>query len=163
MRRALTLGTMLLLVGVSSVAAAPAGKGFLKKLLGKQQQKVLGRDLLRDRALRIQTLKKQRTVFRYTTWSKAQLEARKGLAPGTHMTAKGGPGRSLSPETAKRRYGLPRKPTARETIHLEAGIPIRSGKVLGGQPGYGEITAAKRIPPEAIRRIVPLYRKGARP
>jgi hypothetical protein len=131
--------------------AAPAGKGLLRDLLR--------RDFFRDRTLPVRRLKAPRTVHRYTTWERALREIQKGLPVGTHTTARARPGRSPSPETAQRRYGLPRKPEVRETIRLPEGALIRQGKALGGQPGVGEIVTARPVPPEAIRKITSLPRK----
>jgi hypothetical protein len=88
------------------------------------------------------------------------LELRRGLQPNTHMTAQGGPGRPLSPNTAKRRYGLRQRPQVRETLRLPKGYPVRSAKAFGGQPGVGELTSPKSLPPTAIQKVVPLRRQG---
>lgn len=117
---------------------------------------ILVRDLLRDRTIRPRRINRPVTLFRYTTRERAREELKKGLAPGTHMTAPGGPGRPLSSATARRRYGLPRNPQVRETIRLPAGTPVRSARVLGGKPGYGETVAVQRLHPKVIRRVISL-------
>ena len=151
MKRWTLILTLALLTAALPAGAAPAGKGLLRDLLR--------RDFRRDRTLPVRRLKAPRTVHRYTTWERALRELQKGLPAGTHTTARARPGRPPSPEVAQRRYGLPRKPEARETIRLPEGALIRQGKALGGRPGVGEIVTARRVPPEAIRKITPLPRK----
>jgi hypothetical protein len=151
MKRWTLILTLALLTAALPAGAAPAGKGLLRDLLR--------RDLLRDRTLPVRRLKAPRTVHRYTTWERALRELQKGLPAGTHTTARARPGRPPSPETAQRRYGLPAKPEVRETIRLPEGALIRQGKALGGRPGVGEVLTARRVPPEAIRKITPLPRK----
>ncbi len=114
-----------------------------RRLFRLPHSSILKRDLLRDRTVRPRPLRRPTTFFRYTTQQQARRELRKGLNPGTHMTAPGGPGRPLSRETARRRYGLPRTPRVRETIRLPAGTPIRPARALGGAPGYGETVTVK--------------------
>lgn len=163
MKRIVWTVIALLTMAVVGADAAPAGRRLLRRLLPGSGRNVLRRDLLRDRTLPVHRLEKPRTVFRYTTRQQARRELREGLRPRTHMTARGGPGRPPSPEAAQRRYGLPRKPEVRETIRLPEGTPVRSGKALGGRPGYGELTNARPLPPEAIRRVVPLKPHGDKP
>jgi hypothetical protein len=151
MKRWTLILTLALLTAALPAGAAPAGKGLLRDLLR--------RDFLRDRTLPVRRLKAPRTVHRYTTWERALRELQKGLPAGTHTTARARPGRPPSPETAQRRYGLPAKPEVRETIRLPEGALIRQGKALGGRPGVGEVLTARRVPPEAIRKITPLPRK----
>jgi len=148
-RWTVVLLTLALLTSAKPVGAAPTGKQLLRNLLR--------RDLLRDLALPTRRLKAPRTMHRYTTWERALRELQKGLPAGTHTTARARPGRPPSPETAQRRYGLPRKPEVRETIRLPKGTPVRHGKVLGGRRGVGEIViTGRRVSPEAIRRVTPL-------
>lgn len=118
--------------------------------------KTLRRDLLRDRATRVRSLAKNRTVFRYTTKAQARQELRRGLRPGSHMTARATVGRPLSPVQARRRYGLPQQPEVREAIRLSQGQPIRSNRVIGGKAGVGEVTSTKRVPSAAVVKVVPL-------
>lgn len=122
----------------------------------KAAGKVLRRDVIRDQRTKARALTRDRTVFRYTSKKEAQKEMRRGIAPGRHMTAKGGRGRPLSAPHAKRRYGLPKKPEVRETIHLWKGHPLRHNRALGGEPGVGELTSPKRVPPSAIEKLVPV-------
>jgi hypothetical protein len=72
------------------------------------------------------------------------------------MTATAPADRPPSPGAAVNRYGLQKAPGVRETIKLPRGIAARHNKVPGGQPGVGEITSSRRVPPEAIKKITPL-------
>jgi len=118
--------------------------------------KTLRRDLLRDRASRVHSLAKNRTVFRYTTKVQARQELRRGIRPGRHMTARTTAGRPLSPVRAQRRYGLPQQPEVRETVRLPKGYPVRPNRVVGGAAGVGEVTSTKRVPSAAVVKVVPL-------
>jgi hypothetical protein len=104
----------------------------------------------------VRPLPAPRTVFRYTSPSKARRELRTGIAPGRHMTATAPAGRPPSPTTAAKQYGLLNLPRVRETIQLPKGFPGRHDKVPGGRPGIGEITSPKRVPQSAIKRVTPL-------
>jgi hypothetical protein len=42
----------------------------------------------------------------------------------------------------------------RETVRLPEGTRIRQGKVIGGQPGYGEIVVAEPQAGKNVRRVV---------
>jgi hypothetical protein len=136
---------------VARGATKSASKAFNKGLAQK-----LRRDLLRDRKTPARVLKHDRHVFRYTTKAGAEREIRNGLRPGTHMTTKANAGRPLSAASAKQRFGLPKKPQVRETIHLSKGQPVRNNRALGGQRGVGETTSSKRIPSDSIEKVVPL-------
>ena len=104
----------------------------------------------------VRPLVQPRTVFRYTTKEWAISEAKRGVAPGRHMTSQATPGRPLSADHAQRAFGLPQKPRARETIRLNQGFPVRHGRVVGGAPGKGEITSPRRVSPTKITKVVPL-------
>jgi len=121
---------------------------------------IVRRDLLRDQATASATLPKPRTVFRYTSAGRARTELRTGIAPRRHMTAHGGRGRPLGAARAQERFGLPRRPGVRETIRLPQGQPVRSNRALGGSAGMGELTSPRRVPPQAITRVVPLRHAG---
>lgn len=118
--------------------------------------RTLRRDLLRDRATRVRLLSKDRAVFRYTTKAQARQELWIGIRPGRHMTARATTGRPLSPVRAQRRYGLPQQPEVRETIRLPKGQPVRPNRAVGGAAGVGELVSSRRVPPEAIEKVVPL-------
>jgi hypothetical protein len=149
-----TLLALSLALGLGLSPALEAGS--LGKVIARSAiKKILRRDLARDAATVAKPLAKPRTVYRYTSGTRAAREAQQGLAPDSHMTSVARPGRPLSAEAAQRRYGLPSKPEVRETLRLE-GQPVRHNKVLGGERGYGEITSPEKIPSESIRRIVPL-------
>lgn len=98
----------------------------------------------------------RRTVFRFTSPGQTRKELRTGIPPGRHMTATASAGRPPSPATAAKQYGLRKPPGIRETVRLPKGFPVRHDKVPGGRPGMGEITAPKRVPPSAIKRVTPL-------
>ena len=68
------------------------------------------------------------------------------------MTSNVPRGRGLSAESARARYGLREPPQRVLTIELPAGTPVRSNRVLGGTPGYGEITATSPVPASAVVR-----------
>ena len=125
-------------------------------------KKVLARDLARDAVTPAKALPAGRTVQRFTSVQQAEREAQIGLSPGTHMTPGLRRGRPLSGDGAARRYGLLRQPTARETIVLPKGTPLRVNKALGGKAGVGELTSPRRVPSAAIVRIdkVPSSRRG---
>jgi hypothetical protein len=114
-------------------------------------------DLLNHERARVAPITNPRAVFRFTTRDKALNELRQGIAPNHHMTAYAGPGRPLSADSAMRRFGLPIKPQVRETIIIPSRQPIRLNKVVGGAAGVGEVTSTRRLPPEVIRRLVPLH------
>ncbi|MGC8732062.1 MAG: hypothetical protein ACP5RC_07365, partial [Halothiobacillaceae bacterium] len=78
--------------------------------------------------------------------------------PGSHMTAAARPGRPMSAQAAKERFGLLRKPTVRETIELPKGFAVRHSHATNAARGVRELTAPRQVPPDAIRRVVPLPR-----
>ncbi len=141
---------------LGKAAARGAAKSAARALRGGSAQ-TFRRDLLRDQATRVRPLPKDRTVFRYTSKERAGQELLKGIPPGSHMTSRGGPGRPLSAEKAQRRYGLPQKPEARETIRLPKGQPMRFNRALGGAAGVGEGSSPKRVPAEALKKVTPLH------
>ena len=120
-------------------------------------RKTLVRDFERDALTPAKVLPAARTVQRYTSARQAAREARLGLSPGTHMTPGLRLGRPLSRAGAARRYGLQQNPTARETIAIPKGTPIRANKALAGKRGVGELTSSHGIPPSAIVRIDKLH------
>jgi len=143
-------------------AATAASRGLqrgVKRAVTRQIQYILSRDRARDAALRVRMLKVPRTVFRYVPKATARAELRNGLQPGAHTTSRAAAGRPLKPSTAQQRLGLPSRPGARETIRLPSGLLVRLGKVIGGQPGYGELRVDARLPNNAIRRVLPLRQK----
>ena len=165
-------GLLFALAVVIGIAYAPGhaeGGGFGKIIsrgFGGGVKKNIGRapygsrtwERYRDRATPSKPLSRPGTFFRYTTKEQANKEMRKGVLPGRHMTAPGGPGRPMTPHNAKRRYGLPRPPQVRETIHLEKGFPARNNKVIKGTPGTVETTSPRHIPQQSIVNVVPLLK-----
>ncbi len=143
---------------LAAVLAAPETEGasLAKGFARSAMSKLLKRDLVRDAASVAKPLAKPRHVWRYTSRRQAATDARQGLAPGRHMTARVTRGRSPSSQAARRRYGLPLGPEVRETWHLPAGMPARFAKVLRGAPGMGEITSTMRLPPEDLIKMTRL-------
>lgn len=142
-------------------SAWPAQKS--KKAPAASLAQKMEQDRKRDAATLPKTNPQSRTVQRYTQWEQARREAQTGIAPGSHMTPGIHPGRPLSALGAARRYGLPKMPTARETIVIPLGAPLRKNKALGGQPGVGELTSSKTIAPAAIARVERLSKGHAAP
>lgn len=150
---AVLLGAVLISEGLYG---APAGRAVAR---------AAGRRLLRTRVLKLDAMRhrvpakplaQSRTVHRYTTQTMAQQELRTGIGPGRHMTAAAPPGRPMSAQAAKERYGLLRKPTVRETIQLPKGLPVRHSHATNAARGVRELTSPKRVPPEAIKKVVRL-------
>jgi hypothetical protein len=137
-------------------AARSVDRSALRSLERGRLRDVTRRDLLIHNSTRPAPITNPREVFRFTTRERAFTELRQGIAPNRHMTTHSSPGRPLSAESAMRRYGLPAKPDVRETIVIPSRQPIRSNKVVGGAPGVGEVTSPKLLPPEAIKKIVPV-------
>jgi hypothetical protein len=135
-------------------ACDPAEAGGISKAVAKAAiSRTLARDAARDAATSVRSLPAARTVWRYTTITGARREATHGLPPGVHMTSRTAPGRMPTGATARERYGLPATPTARMTITLPKGLPVRHNKVVAGDRGVGEITTPKKLPPNAVLRV----------
>ena len=164
--RRVTLVVVLLLGTVShpGTAQAQLGKALtrgaernLARSAGRSWSSILRRDMVRDRATRAEKLSSERSVFRYTTGTRARMESRAGIAAGSHLTSHAVPGRPSAPR-AQKRLGLPVRPTVREKVLLPKGTAVQMNKALGGKPGYGEIRLAQRVKPESIRKVVRLRR-----
>jgi hypothetical protein len=155
----LLLRFLVLAIAVSVVAPTVEARDL--RVVGNALTKKLAVDRQRDAATKAVPLAKPKTVHRYTSVERARRESRHGLEPGVHMTANARRGPPLTAENAKQRYGLPATPSARETIRLPANTPVRPNKVLGGSPGYGEITSPARIPPAAVLRVDRVRPAGA--
>ena len=112
-------------------------------------------DLKRDRRTPPRPLKQQRTVDRYTQSATASSELKRGIPPNRHMTS-ASTRRPLTANSAKLRLGLSTKPDVVERIRLPKNTPLHFNKVVGGKPGYGEITAPSRLPNSSIRRVIKL-------
>lgn len=138
--------------GLGRAAARGAWRSSAR-IWRRSPAQMMRRDLVRDSAIKARPLARPRTVFRYTTKQRASVELRRGIPPGRHMTANGGPGRPLSRVAAQKRYGLPQRPGVRETIRLPKGQPVRTAKALGGRPGVGELTSSKRLSPTVITNV----------
>lgn len=150
-----------LAIGLGATLALPADAGGMSRAWSRAMAAVLKRDAARDAATAAKPLAQPRTVWRYTSKAQAERELQRGVPAGRHLTAGTTAGRLPSPERAQGRYGLPNRPEVRETVQLPAGQPVRSTKALGGEPGVGEITSTRRLPPGAIQKVQPL--PGARP
>jgi hypothetical protein len=111
---------------------------------------MLGRDAARDAATASKALTESRTVYRYVTKKQAAHEAARGFSTNSHFTSGTRLGRPISPSTAQGRFGLPQEPQRRMTFRLPASTEVRFNKVIGGRPGYGEITIVKPLPAQAI-------------
>jgi hypothetical protein len=132
--------------------------GHVFRSVERRQLRVLTRrDLLNHERARVVPLTNPREVFRFTTRERAGRELRLGIAPDRHMTAHTKPGRPLAAESAMRRFGLPRRPQVRETIRIPTDQPIRFNRVVGGSPGVGELTSPRRLPPQVIKRMIPIH------
>lgn len=160
---------LLILVIVSSVPhqAEASGKGKViaqaleKKLSlvnwGGRIKQARAMDLARDQADTARPLAKGRVVSRFTSKSQAVYERQHGLDTGMHMTSREmRPGRAPSGVTAMKTYGLKSRPEVREQVRIPKGALVKINKAYGGKPGIGEITLAKRLPPGAVERVVPL-------
>jgi len=135
---------------------APLGRAAARAASRRSvRARILELDALRHRAP-VRPLPQPRVVQRYTSKTQAQRELRRGLSPGSHMTAVARPGRPMSPQQAKQHYGLLRKPSVRETIQLPKGFPVRHSHATNAARGVRELTSPQRVPPGAIQKVVPL-------
>ena len=156
--------------GVGKAVARTATRRLLGKSAGRATARVAAKtrmpaaqvmklDRLRDSQAPIRMLTKPRSVFRYTSNEQAQLYRQRGVPSGAHFTVNAGPGRPLSAAHAKERYGLPRAPTARVEAVLPRGTTVKSGKVVGGQPGYGELkTYRQPLSPSVVKSVRPVQK-----
>ncbi|MDO8700424.1 MAG: hypothetical protein Q7J56_02095 [Deltaproteobacteria bacterium] len=110
----------------------------------KKQKEIWKRDMERDLKTKPKPLSRDRTVHRYVTKEQAKIDAKKGIAPGSHLAATGGPGRPLSQTKAKHRYGLKETPKIRQDVELKKGDKVRLNRVIGGEKGRGEIKTTQR-------------------
>ena len=105
----------------------------------------------RDRDAKLKEKPGKSTEFRerFASTQQAAKEKKEGLAPGTHLGGKVKPGRPLGQENAAAQYGLPRKNAeVRSVWEVKRETPRKTGKVIGGTPGKGEVVIKKRIPRE---------------
>ena len=141
---------------------ARAAERNLARTAERSWLSIFRRDMVRDRATSVEKLTSNRSVFRYTTKPRARLESHVGISKGSHLTSHAAPGRP-SAHLAQQRFGLPVRPSVRETVVLPKGTTVQMNKSIGGRPGYGEIRLAQRVKPESIRRSVPLPRANRHP
>jgi hypothetical protein len=140
------------------VCGAPLGRAVARAASRRAlRARILRLDALRHR-VPVRPLPQPRTVHRWTTWTQAQRELREGIAPGSHMTAIARRGRPMSAQHAKQYYGLLHKPSARETIQLPKGFPVRHSHATNAERGVRELTSPKRGPSQAIKKVVSVPR-----
>jgi hypothetical protein len=144
--------------------AAGLGRAVIRgsgKSIGRSLRRPLSRprlfDLKRDRKTPVSVLKQDRMVDRYTRSARASAEAKRGIPPYTHMTSTSSR-KPLTASIAKRRLGLSTTPDVVERIQLKKGTRLHFNKVVGGKPGYGEITVPSRLPKSSISRVIKLRR-----
>src|SRR5687767_10680374 len=82
--------------------AARRASGESAALFTRRSSKLLKKDLSRDSKTPVSRLQRERSVFRYTTESRAKQELAGGIGPGSHFTSKAKPGSPLSPTQATR-------------------------------------------------------------
>lgn len=147
-------------VAAHKAAARQAAKKSVAKKTAKTKashksnyKKVLAHDAARDKKTVAKPLEKSRTVRRYTSAKNARTAKKNGVPAGSHMTSRTPKGRPISAKTARKRYGLNNKPEARITIQIPKGQPVKKNKVIGGKPGWGEITSTKPIQPKDVKRV----------
>jgi hypothetical protein len=141
---------------VSAFAEARSDKSSGHMSGSRNWGEIHARDRASHKAAVVKPLARERVVERYTSASRAASEQRKGIAPGSHTTSTLHRGRALTSEKATHRYGLKRDPEVKETIRIPAGQPVRITKVIGGKPGYGEITSTRPISPKNIMKVTPV-------
>lgn len=106
------------------------------------------KDKDRDAKLKEKTGKATEFRERFASRQQTIKERKEGLAPGTHLGGKVKPGRPLGQEKAAAQYGLPKKNAeVRSVWEVKKETPRKTGKVIGGTPGKGEVVIKKRIPP----------------
>ena len=154
----LLLPAIALVITSSIVEASGASKaitGAALKRVGAPLSQVLRAEARRDALSVARPASRPLTFHRYTTAFRARQEIRRGLSADTHMTPRAKPGRPLSAENAKLRFGI-RKPTVRETIVVPKDQPLRHNKAWLGKPGVGETTSPSPVPKGAVTKVVRL-------
>ncbi len=141
---------VLCLLMISSLHVPAAGRS--------NASRIWQQDLRNHKTVRAKPLLSPRTVNRYTSRAQADRELKSGLAPNSHMTPNSHLGRALAAPKAQTRYGLPRSPQVRETILLPKGTLLRHNKAAAAGRGIGELTSPRRVPPSAIKKVIPLKR-----
>ncbi|KAB2890146.1 MAG: hypothetical protein F9K32_09890 [Desulfobulbaceae bacterium] len=135
----------------SSWAASKKRKGLIS--MAERSGSAFRYNDLRNKQLPVTRMGSDRKVYRYyPSVGKARSDLRKGIPAGRHLTASG-PGRIGRPiegATAQERYGLAYRPKARVTVTVPNDSLVKKGKVIGGQPGYGQIVPQRRTPPSQV-------------
>lgn len=149
---------LMVLIGWLGITASDSDAGIFDKVVRKEaMRRILQRDVARDAATRAIPSATEKKVWRYTSKARAKQEASRGIAAGKHMTSGVYSGRSPSPQTAQKRYGLPKPPEVRETVVIKKGTPVRRNKAIGGNPGMGEVTSQRKLPANSVKGVTPLY------
>gem|GEM_PF-5648137 len=111
---------LMVLIGWLGITASDSDAGIFDKVVRKEaMRRILQRDVARDAATRAIPSATEKKVWRYTSKARAKQEASRGIAAGKHMTSGVYSGRSPSPQTAQKRYGLPKPPEVRETVVIK--------------------------------------------
>ena len=136
-----------------------ADAGFMSnsKKVDKTDKKavssILHRDKVRDMATTPKPLEKDTKVRRFVRNKK---DLQKDIPANSHTTAPIRPGRFPSAERAQKQYGLPEKPRYVGVIDLEKKRLERRNKVVGGEPGRGEMTSPQKVNKNQVEKIVKL-------
>ena len=137
-------------------AAVRGAEKSLARGLRRPANRLRAFDALRDRKSHLSILRGQRSVDRYTSARTAGSERKLGIPANRHMTSSSS-SKPLTAGNAKIRLGLERRPDVVERIEIPKGTSLHFNKVVGGKAGYGEITAASRLPKSSIKKILKLH------
>ncbi len=133
---------------VSSRSAAQAGKRLDWQALRRDSTAAFFRaETARDKLTPPVRLTEPRRVSRFTSLTQAKQYLKSGIPSGTHFTSHVHRGRLPSPDFAKQKYGLPRRPHAVVQVTIPAGTQVKLNKVPGGRPGVGELHPPSRRSP----------------
>jgi len=136
-------------------AAVRGGQKSLGRALRRPTHRTRAFDLNRDGKTPLSVLKRERTVDRYTLATRAASELKRGIPANRHMTSVA-TRRPLTASSATARLGLSAKPNVVERVTIPRGTRLHFDKVVGGKPGYGEITVPSRLPENSIRKVIKL-------
>lgn len=138
-------------------AARSLKQAAAKRAVHARTRNFYRREHLRDVRTPARPLTRPRTVYRYAPARRAHYEQRHGIAPYRHLASRPARGRPLGSKNARIVYGLPRKPTAVETVRLPVRQPVKFNRVVAGGRGRGEITSPRRLVPEAVWAVHPMH------
>ena len=71
--------------------------------------------------------------------------------PRTHFTASEGQDDLSAARQRKSATDCPIRRTAAWSVTLPQGTPVKTNKVIGGAPGYGELRVERSLSPDSIR------------